>query len=118
MRTIEQAANEGHTDAKLAIEMFCYRVAKYLASLSCALPNFTGIVFTGGIGENSLTTRTRILEMMPHFGIKVDADKNAHLVGGSEGSFHGDGSTIELWVVPTDEELRIAQETCHALGLK
>ena len=118
LRTIEQAANEGHEDAKLAIEMFCYRVGKYLASLSCALPNFTGIVFTGGIGENSVTTRTRILEVMRHFGIKVDADKNAGLVGGNEGSFHTDDSSIELWVVPTDEECRIAQETRAALGLK
>ncbi|MGP5415912.1 MULTISPECIES: acetate/propionate family kinase [Psychrobacter] len=117
LRTIEQAANEGHQDAKLAIEMFCYRVAKYLASLSCALPNFTGIVFTGGIGENSVTTRTRILDMMPHFGIKVDSIKNASLVGGKEGSFHADDSSIELWVVPTDEECRIAQETREALGL-
>ena len=117
LRTIEQAANEGHQDAKLAIEMFCYRVAKYLASLSCALPNFTGIVFTGGIGENSVTTRTRILEMMPHCGIKVDAAENASLVGGKEGSFHADDSSIELWVVPTDEECRIAQETREALGL-
>lgn len=117
LRTIEQAANEGHQDAKLAIEMFCYRVAKYLASLSCALPDFTGIVFTGGIGENSVTTRTRILEMMPHFGIKVDSNKNASLVGGKEGSFHADDSSIELWVVPTDEECRIAQETREALGL-
>ncbi|MBB3106681.1 acetate kinase [Psychrobacter luti] len=118
LRTIEQAANEGHQDAKLAIEMFCYRVAKYLASLSCALPDFTGIVFTGGIGENSVTTRTRILEMMPHFGIKVDADKNAKLVGGREGNFQADDSSIELWVVPTDEECRIAQETRQALGLQ
>ena len=118
LRTIEQAANEGHEDAKLAIEMFCYRVGKYLASLSCALPDFTGIVFTGGIGENSVTTRTRILEVMRHFGIKVDADKNAGLVGGNEGSFHTDDSSIELWVVPTDEECRIAQETRAALGLK
>ena len=117
LRTIEQAANEGHQDAKLAIEMFCYRVAKYLASLSCALPDFTGIVFTGGIGENSVTTRTRILEMMPHFGIKVDSTKNASLVGGKEGSSHADDSSIELWVVPTDEECRIAQETREALGL-
>ena len=117
LRTIEQAANEGHQDAKLAIEMFCYRVAKYLASLSCALPDFTGIVFTGGIGENSVTTRTRILEMMPHFGIKVDSTKNASLVGGKEGSFQADDSSIELWVVPTDEECRIAQETREALGL-
>ncbi len=117
LRTIEQAASEGHQDARLAIEMFCYRVAKYLASFSCALPDFTGIVFTGGIGENSVTTRARILEMMPHFGIKVDADKNASLVGGREGSFHAEGSSVELWVVPTDEECRIAQETRQALGL-
>ncbi|WP_201534026.1 acetate/propionate family kinase [Psychrobacter immobilis] len=117
LRTIEQAANEGHEDAQLAIEMFCYRVGKYLASLSCALPELTGIVFTGGIGENSKTTRARILDVVRHFGIKVDTDKNASLVGGNEGSFHSDDSSIELWVIPTDEEGRIAQETREALGL-
>ncbi|MGP5435327.1 acetate/propionate family kinase [Psychrobacter alimentarius] len=117
LRTVEQAAKEGHKDAQLAIEMFCYRVGKYLASLSCALPEFTGIVFTGGIGENSVSTRTRILEVMRHFGIKVDADKNANLVGGNEGSFHSSDSSLELWVIPTDEEGRIAQETREALDL-
>lgn len=117
LRTVEQAAKEGHKDAQLAIEMFCYRVGKYLASLSCALPEFTGIVFTGGIGENSVSTRTRILEVMRHFGIKVDADKNANLVGGNEGSFHSSDSSLELWVIPTDEEGRIAQETREALHL-
>ncbi len=117
LRTIEQAASEGHKDAQLAIEMFCYRVGKYLASLSCALPEFTGIVFTGGIGENSVSTRTRILDVVRHFGIQVDADKNAKLVGGKEGSFHSDDSSIELWVIPTDEEGRIAQETREALNL-
>lgn len=118
LRTVEQAANEGHADAMLAIEMFAYRVGKYLASLSCALPELTGIVFTGGIGENSATTRARILNVMRHFGIKFDADKNKALVGGAEGSLHTDDSSIELWVVPTDEECRIAQETRQALGLK
>ncbi len=117
LRTVEQAAKEGHKDAQLAIEMFCYRVGKYLASLSCALPEFTGIVFTGGIGENSVSTRTRILEVMRHFGIKVDADKNTNLVGGNEGSFHSSDSSLELWVIPTDEEGRIAQETREALHL-
>jgi acetate kinase len=113
LRTVEQAAK----DALLAIEMFSYRVGKYLASLSCALPEFTGIVFTGGIGENSATTRVRILDVMRHFGIRFDKDKNASLVGGSEGSFHNQDSSIELWVIPTDEECRIAQETRQALGL-
>ncbi len=117
LRTVEQAAAEGHKDAQLAIEMFCYRVGKYLASLSCALPELTGIVFTGGIGENSVSTRTRILEVVRHFGIKIDADKNANLVGGNEGSFHSSDSSLELWVIPTDEEGRIAQETREALDL-
>ena len=115
MRTVEQAANEGHADAKLAIEMFCYRAGKYLASLSCALPEFTGVIFTGGIGENSATTRARILDVMRHFGIVFDADKNKALVGSNEGSFQSDDSSIELWVIPTDEECRIAQETRQAL---
>lgn len=117
LRTIEQAANEGHKDAQLAIEMFCYRAGKYLASLSCALPEFTGIVFTGGIGENSATTRARILDVMRHFGIEFDADKNAACVGGAEGSFHTENSKIELWVIPTDEECQIAKETRQTLGL-
>lgn len=117
LRTIEQAANEGHKDAQLAIEMFCYRVGKYLASLSCALPEFTGIVFTGGIGENSATTRARILTVMRHFGIQFDEDKNASLVGGAEGSLHTEDSSIELWVIPTDEECQIAKETRQTLGL-
>ncbi|WP_296209329.1 acetate kinase [Psychrobacter sp. UBA3480] len=117
LRTIEQAASEGHKDAQLAIEMFCYRAGKYLASLSCALPEFTGIVFTGGIGENSVTTRASILAVMRHFGIKMDAEKNAGLYGGQEGSFQAEGSSVELWVIPTDEEYRIAQETRQALKL-
>ena len=118
LRTVEQAANEGHQEALLAIEMFSYRVGKYLAALSCALPEFTGIIFTGGIGENSATTRARILNVMCHFGIQFDTDKNKALVGGSEGSFQTADSSIELWVIPTDEECRIAQETRQALGLK
>ncbi|MGM8870250.1 acetate/propionate family kinase [Psychrobacter sp. 2Y5] len=117
LRTVEQAANEGHKDAELAIEMFSYRVGKYLASLSCALPEFTGIVFTGGIGENSATTRARILNVMRHFGIEFDADKNKTLVGGAEGRFESDDSSIELWVIPTDEERQIAKETRQTLGL-
>ncbi len=118
LRTVEQAASEGHKDALLAIEMFSYRVGKYLAALSCALPEFTGIIFTGGIGENSATTRARIVNVMRHFGIKFDTDKNKTLAGGAEGRFQTEDSSVELWVIPTDEECRIAQETRQALGLK
>lgn len=117
MRTVEQAANEGNSDAKLAIEMFCYRAGKYLASLSCALPELTGIIFAGGIGENSATIRSNIIKVMRHFDIHVDEAKNSDLVRGAEGSFHHTDSKLELWVIPTDEEYRIAQETREALGL-
>ena len=117
LRTVEQAAKEGHKDAQLAIEMFCYRVGKYLASFTCALPEMTGIIFTGGIGENSASTRARILDVMRHFNIAFDQDKNLALVGGNEGSFHTADSDFELWVIPTDEEYQIAQETRQALEL-
>ncbi|MDO5768572.1 MAG: acetate kinase [Psychrobacter sp.] len=117
MRTIEQAANEGNEDAKLALEMFCYRAAKYLASLSCALPILTGIVFTGGIGENADKIRHNIVQILRHFDIQADWDKNAALIRGNEGRFDAAGSEVQLWVIPTDEEYRIAQETREALGL-
>ncbi|WP_313422359.1 acetate kinase [Moraxella sp. CTOTU49803] len=117
MRTVEQAANEGNEDAKLAIEIFCYKAARYIASLSCALPIFTGLVFTGGIGENSASIRQKILQNLPHFGIKANLDKNAELSRGVEGSFHQADSQLQLWVIPTDEEYQIAKETKEVLGL-
>ena len=121
MRTVESIANdESHPDqqsAKLAVEMFCYRTGKYLAALSCALPTLAGIVFSGGIGENSATIRSRILEVMRHFSLDLDEAKNSTLYGGEEGSFHTPESKYELWVIPTDEELQIAEETRAVLGL-
>ena len=121
MRTVESIANDdshpNQQDAKLAVEMFCYRAGKYLASLSCALPDMTGIVFSGGIGENSATIRAGILNVMRHFGLDIDQQKNAELYGGEEGSFHTADSRYELWVIPTDEEYQIAEETRAVLRL-
>ncbi|WP_296403341.1 acetate kinase [Psychrobacter sp.] len=121
MRTVESIANDNsHPDqknAELAVEMFCYRAGKYLASLSCALPHLTGIVFSGGIGENSATIRARIIEVMRHFSLDLDEQKNDSLYGGEEGSFHTADSKYELWVIPTDEEYQIAKETRAVLGL-
>lgn len=117
MRSIEEAAAAGNANAKLAIAVFCYRIAKALASLSCAIPNFTGIIFTGGIGENAPEIREQILSHLPYFGIKVDRDKNNQLVRGAEGSFQQANSFVQLWVIPTDEEGRICQETKQVLQL-
>ncbi|MGP1571747.1 MAG: acetate/propionate family kinase [Moraxella sp.] len=117
MRTIEQAAKEGNKDAILALEMFAYRVAKYLAGLSCALPEFTGIVFTGGIGENGSDMRAKIVANLRYFGFDVDNAKNAELIRGAEGAFHTENSQRQLWVIPTDEEFQIMTDTLEVLGL-
>src|SRR3546814_16044593 len=77
MRTLADARNAGHPGAVLAFELFCYRLAKSLAAMSCALPQLDGLVFTGGIGENSSAVRERTLEHLKLFGFKLDAEANA-----------------------------------------
>ncbi|WP_444999493.1 acetate/propionate family kinase [Halomonas mongoliensis] len=117
MRRLEQAAAEHHAGAELAIEVFCYRIAKSLAALSCALPRLDGIVFTGGIGENASAVRARVVAALPHFGLGLSALANADTVGGQEGRIDAGGiDTPELWVIPTDEEGQIAFETRQLLN--
>ncbi|UNU72828.1 acetate kinase [Moraxella nasovis] len=117
MRILEQAAAEGNQDAILSLEMFAYRVAKYLLSLTAGLPVLTGVAFTGGIGENGADMRGKIVAHLKHLGAKIDTAKNDALIRGAEGSFHADDSAIELWVIPTDEEYQIMSETREILGL-
>jgi acetate kinase len=117
MRELEAAADEGHAGARLAIEVFCYRIAKSLAALSCALPRLDGIVFTGGIGENSPRVRERVVDHLPHFGLGLDGPTNAETVRGREGRIDTRApDRPALWVIPTDEEGRIADETRQLLG--
>jgi acetate kinase len=116
MRELEAAASEGHENARLAIEVFCYRIAKSLAALSCALPRLDGIVFTGGIGENSPLVREKVVSHLPHFGLGLDRTVNAQTVRGREGRIDGGHPAApRLWVIPTDEEGRIAEETRQLL---
>ena len=117
MRNLEAADKEGNADAKLALQMFAYRTAKYILSLTAALPELTGIAFTGGIGENGADMRAAIVGALKHIGAKADAAKNAELFRGAEGSFHTADSAVELWVIPTDEEFQIASESRAVLGL-
>ncbi|HEY4712976.1 MAG TPA: acetate kinase [Aquirhabdus sp.] len=118
MRTLTELANEGHAGATLAIEVFCYRLAQSLAAMSCALPMFTGIIFTGGIGENSANIRARTMALLPHFDLYIDEDKNQKMIRGVEGRIdQGNDSGRQIWVIPTDEEGQIAQETRSVLGL-
>ncbi|MBF7684462.1 acetate kinase [Acinetobacter sp. B10A] len=114
MRTLVEASEQGHADATLAIEVFAYHLAKSLAAISCALPQIHGLVFTGGIGENSAYIREKALKYLPHFGFSLDFEKNKTLPRGTEGRID-QGKGPQIWVIPTDEEGRIAQETQHVI---
>ena len=114
MRTLEQAREQGHAGATLAIEVFCYRLAKSLAAMSCALQRLDGLIFTGGIGENSALVRSKTLAHLGLLGLKLDAEANARCVRGVAGAIHSDGSPRVL-VVPTNEERQIALDTLALL---
>lgn len=117
MRLLEEADRNGNADATLALDMFAYRVAKYILAYTASLPTLTGLVFTGGVGENGAEMRAKIVSHLKHLGAKFDESKNKELFRGAEGSFHTADSSVELWVVPTDEEFQIATETKQVLGL-
>ena len=112
------AEAEEHQDrrARLAVEVFCYRVRKYIGAYLAALGGCSGVVFTGGIGENSAEVRSRVCEGMGWAGVDVDAPRNAALTGGKEGTLTADGSRLPAWVIPTDEELLIARDTYRVLA--
>jgi acetate kinase len=106
----EEDANDDRR-ARLAIDMFCHRAKKYIGAYLASMNGGDALLFSGGIGENSPEIRARICADLSWLGIAVDAQRNAALTQGREGRFDADGSRVELWVVPTDEELLIARDT-------
>ncbi|WXL24919.1 acetate kinase [Ectopseudomonas mendocina] len=115
MRTLEQARSEGHAGATLAIEVFCYRLAKSLAAMSCALPRLDGIVFTGGIGENSALIRSKTVESLKLLNLSLDETLNSEMVGGQTGAINAAGHP-RILVIPTNEERQIALDTLELLN--
>ena len=110
VRSLEKKVDEGHEQAALALEVFAYRMKKYIGSYLAVLNGCDAIVFTGGIGENAVRVRSRILENMDALGIKLDPVKNAAVVG-CEGRIEAGASEIKLLVIPTNEEAAIANDT-------
>ena len=114
MRSLEQARAQGHAGATLAIEVFCYRLAKSLAAMSCALPQLDGLIFTGGIGENSPLVRSKTLAHLRLLDLALDEQANARTIRGVAGPIHAHGHPRVL-VVPTNEERQIALDTLALL---
>lgn len=109
MREIEQETEENNSRAKVAFELFCYRVTKYIGSYAAAMNGVDAIVFTGGIGENSTLVRDHVCSSLEFLGVDFDKEKNEH--GPKERLITKDGSRVDVAIVPTNEELVIALDT-------
>jgi acetate kinase len=115
MRSLEKARDQGHAGATLAIEVYCYRLAKTLAAVGCALPQLDGLIFTGEIGENSPLVRSKTVDHLKLLNLAIDREANARCVRGVAGPIHKRGHPRVL-VVPTNEERQIAFDTLALLA--
>lgn len=108
LRDIEFEANAGNPQATLALEVFVASVRQYLGAYLVELDGADAIVFTGGIGENSVRMRLDVCRNLDWFGIALDAEKNAHASG--EALVSAEGSRVQVWTVPTNEEIVVARQ--------
>ncbi|HIZ49596.1 MAG TPA: acetate kinase [Candidatus Pseudomonas excrementavium] len=116
MRTLVAARAEGHVGASLAVEVFCYRLARSLAGLAVALPRIDGVIFTGGIGENSPLVRELTVRHLALFGLAIDPAANATPPGNPARQIQA-GNSPAILVIPTDEERQITEECLALLDL-
>jgi acetate kinase len=105
LRDVWRAADEGNEDAAAALEVYAYRVRKAVAEMAAAMGGLDALAFTGGVGENDARLRSSASEGLAFLGVRIDEEANAR--GGPR--LTGVDATVESWVVPTDEEARIAE---------
>jgi len=117
MRELIKEAKRGSEPAQTAIDIFCYRLKKYIAAYFGALGGADAIAFTGGIGENAALVRERSCEGLECLGVVIDTDRNEKL-NGTEGRISADDSRVAVYIVPTDEEMVIAGDTIRAVAGK
>jgi acetate kinase len=110
MREALESAASGDERARLAIEMYAYRIRKYIGAYFAVLGRVDALLFTAGIGENSAEIRARSCEGLSGLGIEIDPDRNGERVDGVH-EIQCEGSPVKVLVVPTNEELEIAEET-------
>ena len=116
MRDIEEAIEKGDDKAKLALEMYEYRIIKYIGAYVAVLGGVDVIVFTGGVGENQIRTREAICKQFEYLGVTFNAEANK--VRSKEIEISGKDSKVHVVVIPTDEELMIAQDTAALVNKK
>lgn len=116
MREIQKACADGNRRAKVAFDIFCYRITKYIGAYAAAMGGVDAVTFTGGIGENSAEVREQALAGLSFLGIELDVEKNRNLPRGEEVIITTPASRVAVAVVPTNEERVIARDTVRVLG--
>ena len=116
VRDLESAAAGGNEKAELALQLFAYRVRKYIGAYIAALGERPAIAFTGGIGEHSASVRQRICHNLKFFGIALDAAANQSANGKRAIRISVADSAVAVWVIPTDEERQMAREAFALLA--
>ncbi len=110
-RDLSAGADKGDENCKLALDKFAYEVAKYVGSYTAALNGIDLLTFTAGVGENDAAMRAAVCEYLGFMGVKIDPERNA--IRGKEAKISTDDSAVQVWVIPTNEELMIAQDTAE-----
>ena len=110
-RDLEDGAAKGDENCRLALDKFCYEVAKYVGAYAAALNGLDVLTFTAGVGENGPDTRSAVCSYLGYLGVKLDEEKNQ--MKGKEMLISTPDSKVQVWVVPTNEELMIAQDTAE-----
>ena len=113
-RDLDAAAAQGNERAQLALDKFIYEVKKFIGAYTTVMGGVDAIVFTAGIGENSIDLRRQICDGLEYMGIKMDAEKNN--VRGKEADVSAADSKVKIFVIPTNEELMIAMDTAALCG--
>ena len=111
MREIGQAIDEGNKKARLALDMYEYRILKYVGAYAAAMNGVDIIAFTGGVGENQAETREVVCRNLEYLGVKIDPALNQATRLGKEGVISTPDSRVKVVVVMTDEEYMIARDT-------
>jgi acetate kinase len=110
IRDLEELASKGHARAQLAIDVFCYRIKKYIGAYAAVLDTVDAVVFTGGIGENAVLTREEICTAVSQIGLKLDRRANKNAVA-KEAEISTKDSPVKVFVIPTNEQAAIANDT-------
>jgi len=110
MRNLEELAGKGHVRAQLAIDVFCYRIKKYIGAYAAVLDTVDAVVFTGGIGENSVFMRENICNAVTQIGVQLDLAANKDTIA-KEAEINTKDSQVKIFVIPTNEQAAIANDT-------